>query len=80
MDPNNDLIPVEGHDGWFRDPTSNAIVNCDKSAYEDYMAKYNARQKKKEKENTLQNDVDALKSDVSDIKDLLQLLLKKESS
>jgi len=79
MDPNKDLIPVEGHDGWYRDPNSMAIVNCDKSAYEDYMAKYNARQKKKENEQALQSDVDTLKSDVSDIKQLLQLLLKKES-
>lgn len=80
MDPKEDLIPVEGHDGWYRDPSSNAIVNCDTSAYEDYMAKYNARQRKKDKDNTLQKDVDALKSELSDIKDLLQLLIKKESS
>ena len=44
------------------------------------MAKYNARQKKKDKDNALQKDVDALKSELSDIKDLLQLLIKKESS
>ena len=31
-------------------------------------------------DNTLQKDVDALKSELSDIKDLLQLLIKKESS
>lgn len=80
MDPKEDLIPVEGHDGWYRDPSSNAIVNCDTDAYEDYMAKYNARQRKKDKDNALQKDVDALKSELSDIKDLLQLLIKKESS
>lgn len=80
MDPNNDLIPVDGHDGWFRDPHSNAIVNCDRNAYEDYMAKYNARQRKKEKDHSLQKDVDALKSELGDIKDLLKLLIKKESS
>lgn len=80
MDPNNDLIPVDGHDGWFRDPNSNAIVNCDRNAYEDYMAKYNARQRKKVKDHSLQMDVDALKSELGDIKDLLKLLIKKESS
>ena len=52
MEPKEDLIPVEGHDGWYRDPSSNAIVNCDTNAYEDYMAKYNARQRKKDKDNT----------------------------
>ena len=48
MEP-EELIPVDGHDGWFRDPHSNAIVNCDRSAYEDYKAKDNARQAKKER-------------------------------
>ena len=47
MDPDNDLIPVEGHEGWFRDPNSNAVINCDIKAYDDYIAKYEARQKKK---------------------------------
>jgi hypothetical protein len=71
------LIPVEGHDGWFRDPESNSILNCNTSAYDEYMARYEARQAKKEKDKALQQDVNVLKSDIGDIKDLLQLLLKK---
>jgi hypothetical protein len=49
-------------------------------AYDDYIAKYEARQKKKLADNALQNDVNLLKSEMSDIKDLLQLLLNKPSS
>ena len=41
----NGLIPVEGKDGWFRDPDSNAIVNANTSDYDKYMATYNKRQK-----------------------------------
>ena len=36
-----DLIPVKGKDGWYRDPESNAVVNCNKTEYDDYMAAYN---------------------------------------
>lgn len=68
----DDLIPVDGHDGWFRDPESNAIVNCNKTQYDDYMAAYEKRLKKDEKFDSLQTDVAALKSDLSDIKRLLQ--------
>tara|TARA_B100000965_G_scaffold311386_1_gene270946 strand:+ start:288 stop:557 length:270 start_codon:yes stop_codon:yes gene_type:complete len=76
-----DLIPVENREGWFRDPESHAIVNCNKSQYEQYMASYNKREKKEESFNTLQNDVDALKSDISDMKSmLLQLVEKKDAS
>ena len=35
------LVPVQGRDGWFRDPDSNAIVNCNKTQYDEYMAAYN---------------------------------------
>ena len=77
----SDLIPVTDREGWFRDPDSHAIVNCNKSQYEQYMASYNKREKKEESFNTLQNDVDALKSDISDMKNmLLQLVEKKDAS
>mgnify|MGYP001498679052 CR=1 FL=1 len=36
----NGLIPVEGKDGWYRDPDSNAIVNANTSDYDKYMATY----------------------------------------
>ena len=77
----SDLIPVENREGWFRDPDSHAIVNCNKSQYDQYMASYNKRMKKDRKFETLQTDVDALKSDISDMKSMLtQLLGDKNAS
>ncbi len=73
------LVPVEGQDGWYRDPYSNAVVNCNVKKYDDYIAQYEARQAKKKGFTTLQKDVDALKSDIGDVKDLLKLLLNKEN-
>ena len=76
----DDLIPVENRDGWFRDPESNAVVNCNKTQYEQYMASYNKRQKKDDDFDSLQNDVDLLKSDISDMKSMLTLLLEKKTA
>ncbi len=76
-----DLIPVENREGWFRDPASHAIVNCNKSQYEQYMASYNKRENKEKAFNTLQKEVSGLKSDISDMKSmLLQLVEKKDAS
>ena len=76
-----DLIPVENREGWFRDPASHAIVNCNKSQYEQYMASYNKRENKEKAFTTLQKEVSGLKSDISDMKSmLLQLVEKKDAS
>ena len=76
-----DLIPVENREGWFRDPDSHAIVNCNKSQYDQYMASYNKRENKEKAFTTLQKEVSGLKSDISDMKSmLLQLVEKKDAS
>ena len=76
----DNLIPVTDRKGWFRDPDSNAIVNCNKSAYDQYMASYNKREKKEKQFTTLQNDVDVLKSDISDMKSMLLKLVEKNDA
>ena len=75
-----DLIPVDQKEGWFRDPDSHAVVNCNKTQYEQYMASYNKREKKEHQFNTLQTDVDALKSDISDMKNMLLQLVEKNNA
>ena len=71
----NDLIPVKGKDGWYRDPDSNAVVNCNKTEYDDYMTAYNKRKLKDEKFKTLQTDVDGLKLGLNEIKSLLKQII-----
>ena len=76
----SDLIPVENREGWFRDPDSHAIVNCNKSQYDQYMASYNKRENKEKAFTTLQKEVSGLKSDISDMKSMLTLLLEKKNA
>ena len=73
------LIPVEGKEGWFRDPSSNAIVNGNQSDYDKYMASYNKRQKERTDKAALQKEVSELKSEMSDIKALLLTLVQKQN-
>ena len=75
---NEELIPVEGKEGWFRDPSSNAIVNGNQSDYDKYMASYNRRQREKSEKEALQNEVSQLKSEMSDIKALLLTLVQNQ--
>jgi len=65
---NNDLIPVEGYRGLARDPVSNAIINKDNEGHKSAIE--NHKRMKAEKE-----ELDNLKKDVSEIKNMLKQLL-----
>ena len=75
-----DLIPVDQKEGWYRDPDSHAVVNCNKTQYEQYMASYNKREKKEQSFNTLQKEVSGLKSDISDMKSMLLKLVENKDA
>ena len=45
MNQLENLIPVEGKEGLYRDPSSNAIICGNDDEYDKYMASYNKRQK-----------------------------------
>lgn len=66
----SDYIPVEGHPGLYRDPSSNAIINTNKAEARNSRL---ARQKAKQRD----EDIDNLKSDMAEIKSLLKQLLER---
>ena len=70
------LIPVDGKEGLYRDPSSNAIVNGNVDEYDKYMASYNKRHKEFEEKKALQKQVSDLKSEMNDIKSLLLTLVQ----
>ena len=79
MNDFDNLIPVEGKEGLYRDPSSNAIIKGNQDEYDKYMASYNRRQKEKNEKNALQKEVSQLKSEMSDIKSLLLTLVQNQS-
>ena len=71
--------PVKAHQNWFRDSKTGSFNCADESTYEKYMKAYQAEKKAKEDFSTLQNEVNGLKSDMSEIKSLLLTLVQKSS-
>ena len=79
MNDFDNLIPVEGKEGLYRDPSSNAIIKGNQDEYDKYMASYNKRQKEEAEKKALQKEVSDLKSEMGDIKSLLLTLVQNQS-
>jgi len=75
-----EYIPVEGYTGLYRDPNSTAIVNRDRSAYENYIARRDALEKKSEEFEQMKQELDNVKGDIGDIKDMLSVIVQKLNS
>ena len=67
------MIPVEGHKNLFRDENSNAIINTDRAAYNDYI---NTRRINSDK----QAELDAMKTEIETLKIMLNDLASKITS
>ena len=67
------MLPVEGHKNLFRDEHSNAIINTDNAAYNDYM---NTRRVNSDKK----AELDAMKDEIETLKSLLNDLASKITS
>ena len=67
------MIPVEGHKNLFRDEKTNAIVNNDIIAYENYMS---VRRKNTDK----QVELDDMKKEIETLKSMLNDLASKITS
>ena len=64
---------VEGHKNLFRDENSNAIINTDQAAYNDYI---NSRRINSDK----QAELDAMKTEIETLKVMLNELASKITS
>lgn len=62
------MIPVENYPNLYRDEKTGAIINTDSSAYSNYIKLKNAKLAEKD-------EIAKLKTDVEEIKTLLQQLV-----
>ena len=67
------MIPVEGHKNLFRDEKTNAIVNTDNIAYENYISM-------RRRNNDKQAEMDAMKKELETLKSILNELASKITS
>lgn len=69
--------------GLFRDENSSAILNCSDSDYQKYLELKTVKMKEVVKLNEITekvSEIDQLKSDVSEMKDMMKLILSKLDS
>ena len=62
------MIPVEGHKHLYRDKKSGAIINTDSQGYSQYKKSKNIKLSQKE-------EIDSMKKDIEEIKNLLRLIV-----
>jgi hypothetical protein len=62
---------VEGNDSLVRDASNKAIINTNVKEYENYVEKRNMMAKQKQ-------EIDSLKKDMSEIKEMLATLIGKQ--
>ena len=68
------FIPVEGKDGYYRDAHSGAIVNKNNNDFESYVKRREALANQQQNFVDLQDEVENLKTDVTDIKNMLHTI------
>ena len=56
------MIRVKGHQNLDREEKSGAIVNCDSSAYNQYLSSLAMRDSQKRELNEMRNDINEIKS------------------
>ena len=71
-----ELRPVEGYKHLFRDMETGAIVNMNIEASVGKKISRDKRQKQKEQLETNTNDINSIKSDVTEIKTMLKTMME----
>ena len=73
---NMEEIRVKGRSDLVRDPLTNAIINTNTNAYEEYISRRQLKKEEVQKINELESEVASIKDDLSEIKLLLRKLVK----
>ena len=68
-------MKVEAQDNLVRDMSSNAIVNNNKSEYENFLRVSEQKYKEKREFEKLKTDVSSMKNDLDEIKSMLKLIV-----
>ena len=71
-------VKVKGHTHLVRDLKSQAIINTDSDAYARYMARKAKQSKKDDEMRKVVREVNEIKTEMFEIKDLLKKVLDKD--
>ena len=70
-----DYIKVNDNEHLIRNTKSNCIVNTNKAEYEEYMTRRKLKKSEKSKVDNLERDISTLRSEITEIKDLLRSMV-----
>ena len=73
----NNYLKVDSDTSLVRDVRSNAIVNQNQTEFDKFMKLSETKYKEKMEMKKLKDDVNTMKSDLEEIKELLQSIVKK---
>tara|TARA_A100001391_G_scaffold165498_1_gene125409 strand:- start:124 stop:348 length:225 start_codon:yes stop_codon:yes gene_type:complete len=65
-------VRVKGHSDLVRNPMTNAIINTNKSKYEEYISRRNIKKSETQKVKNLEDELSCIKDDLNEIKSLLR--------
>ena len=65
-------LKVQGHVGLVRDSISRAVINTNKSEYQDYMRRTKAREMQRDSLADAIKEINSLKKELFEIKNLLK--------
>lgn len=71
----NDFLKVEGHASLIRDTSTGAILNNNRTEYEEYLHQKRKAEAREVEISQHTEDINNIKNDLSDIKKLLKQLL-----
>ena len=71
-------LKVEGQESLVRDISSKAIINTNSKDYETYVARRNAAMAQKEQIEQQGKELEQVKTDISEIKQMLSLLINRQ--
>ena len=71
------VLKVEGYDNLVRDVKSNGIINTNKNEYKMYMARVSAREQQGDEIRNTVKEINNLKAELREIKNLLKEVIKK---
>jgi esterase/lipase len=76
----DNLLPVEGNPGLYRDIHSRAIIDCSDTNYDNYLQLKKRKILEVNEMNKLKdevNQIETIKNEVAELKDMMKLILSK---
>ena len=70
-----DYVKVKDNEHLIRNTNSNCIVNTNKAEYEEYLTRRKLKKSEKNKVENIERDISTLRSEITEIKDLLRSCL-----